>query len=90
MANQGSDETPPEILKKENRRGSGEWRNWEMAEKTKAKMIERKKKKMSMKDKNKTMAILEYLYLIAYLKYLDHHLLKNSFKTEVNPWLYSL
>lgn len=42
-------------------------------------------KKMSMKHKNKTMTILEYLYLIAYLKYLDHHLLKNSFKTEVNP-----
>ena len=24
------------------------------------------------------------------LKYLDHHLLKNSFKTVVNHWLYSL
>ena len=41
-------------------------------------------------DHVKTMRMLECLYLITYLKYLVHQLLKNSFKTVVNHWIYLL
>ena len=56
-----------------------------ITEKKKAKMIERKKNYMSMKDKTKMRTMLECLHLITYLKYLDHNFLKNKFKTVVNP-----